>query len=242
MGVPFFFVLAVPFILCERVVLFFTYLVMVFGLGVNGLVNEINSLKNGLVGEEVSRRMREFEELHEEGDEEWFGELCFCILTAYSSAELGLKIQNELSCEDFLTLPLESLCVKLKEEGHRFWQRRADFIVCARDFFGIKEIVTSFPDEREAREWLVKSIKGLGFKEASHFLRNVGYKNVAILDRHVIRVMFEYGLIGEIPKTLTRRKYLEMEQKLEKLGEMVGLTLGELDLYLWFMKTGKILK
>ena len=221
---------------------FFTYLVMVFGLGVNDLVNEINKLKKGLVGEEVSKRMREFEELHEEGSEEWFSELCFCILTAYSSAELGLKIQNELSCEDFLTLPLESLCYKLKEEGHRFFERRADFIVCARDFYNIKETVTSFPDERSAREWLVKRIKGLGYKEASHFLRNVGYKNVAILDRHVIRVMFEYGLISEIPKTLTRRKYFEMEQKLENLGEMVGLTLGELDLYLWFMKTGKILK
>jgi N-glycosylase/DNA lyase len=54
--------------------------------------------------------------------------------------------------------------------------------------------------------------------------------------------MFEYELISEIPKTLTRRKYLEIERKLEKLAEGASLSLGELDLYLWFMKTGKILK
>lgn len=215
---------------------------MVSRLGINGLIGEINKLKAGLVGEEISKRMGGFEELHRRGNVEWFSELCFCILTAYSSAELGLKIQKDLNCEDFLTLSRENLCCKLREEGHRFSERRAEFIVCARDFSNIKETITSFSDERVAREWLVGRIRGLGYKEASHFLRNVGYKNVAILDRHVIRVMFEYGLISEIPKTLTRRKYLEIEQKLEKLAERVGLSLGELDLYLWFMKTGKILK
>jgi len=215
---------------------------MVLLLGIGDLIREINKLKAGPVSLEVSKRMREFEELHGKGDAEWFSELCFCILTAYSSAELGLKIQKDLSYEDFLTLSKENLCCKLREEGHRFSEKRAEFIVCARDFSNIKEIITSFSDERAAREWLVGRIKGLGYKEASHFLRNVGYKNVAILDRHILRVMFEYELISEIPKTLTRRKYLEIERKLEKLAEGASLSLGELDLYLWFMKTGKILK
>jgi N-glycosylase/DNA lyase len=211
-------------------------------LGIDDLVKKINELKAGSVGGEISKRMREFEELHEKSNEEWFSELCFCILTAYSSAELGLKIQRDLNYGDFLTLSQENLCCKLREEGHRFSERRAEFIVCARDFCNIKEIITRLSDERAAREWLVKSVRGLGYKEASHFLRNVGFKNVAILDRHILRVMLEYGLIGEIPKTLTRRKYLEIEQKLEELAERVSLPLGELDLYLWFMKTGKILK
>ncbi|MEM3526333.1 MAG: N-glycosylase/DNA lyase [Candidatus Jordarchaeaceae archaeon] len=211
-------------------------------MGIEELVGEINKLKTGFVGEEISKRMGEFEELHKKGDIEWFSELCFCILTAYSSAELGLKIQRALNCKDFLTLSREKLCRKFREKGHRFPEKRAEFIVYAREFSNIKEIITRFSDERVAREWLVEKIRGLGYKEASHFLRNVGYKNVAILDRHILRVMFEYGLISEIPRTLTRRKYLEIEQKLENLAEMVGLSLGELDLYLWFMKTGKILK
>ncbi|WXG40472.1 MAG: N-glycosylase/DNA lyase [Candidatus Freyarchaeum deiterrae] len=211
-------------------------------MGIDDLVKKVNVLKAGSVSGQISKRMSDFKGLHDKGNEEWFSELCFCILTAYSSAELGLKIQRDLNCEDFLRLPQENLCCKLREEGHRFSERRADFIVCARDFLNIKEIITSFSDERVAREWLVKNVMGLGYKEASHFLRNVGFKNVAILDRHILRVMLEYGLISEIPKTLTRKKYLEIEQKLEMLSERVGLSLGELDLYLWFMKTGKILK
>lgn len=211
-------------------------------MNITDLVKEINKLKASPVAEEISRRMREFEDLHGKSDYEWFSELCFCILTSYSSAELGLKIQKELGYENFLRLPLETLCEKLRKGGHRFWEKRATFIVCARNFRNIKEIVTGFPDERKAREWLVRNVKGLGYKEASHFLRNVGYRNVAILDRHVIRVMFEYGLINEIPKTVTRKKYLELEQKLEKLAEELNLSLGELDLYIWFMKTGKVLK
>jgi len=141
-----------------------------------------------------------------------------------------------------LSMPRGELSRRLRELGHRFSEKRAHFIVDARAFGNIKEIVTGFSDERLAREWLVKRIKGLGYKEASHFLRNVGYKNVAILDRHVVRVMYEYGLISEVPGTLTRRKYLELEQRLERLAERTGLSLGELDLYLWFMRTGKILK
>lgn len=211
-------------------------------LGINDLIQEINKLKASPVSVEISKRMREFEELHGKGNAEWFSELCFCILTAYSSAELGLKIQKNLKNEGFLTLSKENLCCKLREEGHRFSEKRAEFIVYAREFSNIKEIITGFSDERAAREWLVERIKGLGYKEASHFLRNVGYKNIAILDRHILHVMLEYGLISEIPKTLTRRKYLEIEKKLEKLAEKVNLSLGELDLYLWFMKTGKILK
>ena len=214
----------------------------VCGLGVDELAEEINRLRSGPVGVEVSERMGEFEELHKKDSCEWFSELCFCILTAYSSAELGLKIQRSLSCEDFLSMPRGELSRRLRELGHRFSEKRAHFIVDARAFGNIKEIVTGFSDERLAREWLVKRIKGLGYKEASHFLRNVGYKNVAILDRHVVRVMYKYGLISEAPGTLTRRKYLELEQSLERLAERTGLSLGELDLYLWFMRTGKILK
>jgi len=102
--------------------------------------------------------------------------------------------------------------------------------------------VTRLAEGRRAREWLAEHVKGFGYKEASHFLRNVGYVNVAILDRHVLRVLAEHGLIDEVPKTLTKRRYLEIEKRLEGLAQTLGLSLGELDLYLWQMKTGKVLK
>jgi N-glycosylase/DNA lyase len=91
------------------------------------------------------------------------------------------------------------------------------------------------------RDWLVKNVKGLGMKESSHFLRNVGYKDLAIIDFHIVDLLEREKLI-ERPKTITPKKYLEIEETLTKLGEKTSLNLAELDLYLWYLETGKILK
>jgi len=90
-------------------------------------------------------------------------------------------------------------------------------------------------------EWLVKNISGIGYKEASHFLRNIGFTNLAIVDFHILNLLARHGLI-EKPKTLTRKKYLEIEEVLRAIAEKLDLNLAELDLYLWYMETGKVLK
>ena len=91
------------------------------------------------------------------------------------------------------------------------------------------------------RDWLVKNIKGLGYKEASHFLRNIGHENFAIIDFHIIDLLVRYNLVLR-PKYLTLAKYFEIENLLRKIAKKSDLTLAELDLYLWYMETGKILK
>lgn len=35
-------------------------------------------------------------------------------------------------------------------------------------------MITRFKDAKETREWLVGEISGMGYKEAGHFLRNIG--------------------------------------------------------------------
>jgi len=206
------------------------------------LAGKVNELRTGEVGKLIARRIRGFKNLGRKGNEEWFSELCFCILTANSTARLGVKIQRELGSEGFLMLPLEKLRHKLKAAGHRFPNTRACFIVEARRFRDIKNIIERFMDARQAREWLVENVRGVGYKESSHFLRNVGFNEVAILDRHVLSVLHEHGLIDGVPRSLARGRYLEIEEKLEELAHKLGLTLGELDLYLWYLKTGEILK
>ena len=84
-------------------------------------------------------------------------------------------------------------------------------------------------------------MKGLGFKEASHFLRNIGYDDYAIVDFHIVDLLVRHNLIKK-PKTLSRVKYLEIEEILRKIAKKSGLTLAELDLYLWFLETIKVLK
>ncbi len=195
------------------------------------------------IGDVVKRRVSEFLELNRSGSEEWFSELCFCILTANSSAELGIEIQRRIG-RGFLEYPRDRLEEELRRAGHRFWRKRAEYIVEARKYAGIKEIVLEKIESGGvfgAREWLVENVKGLGYKEASHFLRNVGYFDVAILDRHVLSIMAENGMI-EMPKTLTRKRYLEIEQKFFELSDSVGIRPGVLDLYVWYMKTGRVLK
>ena len=190
----------------------------------------------------VEERMMEFEDLGKKGNEEWFIELCFCILTANSSAELCIKIQNEVGMS-FLTLSKEELSRKLRSMGYRYYIKRAEYIVDARRYSNsIKDIVESFGDEFLAREWLVSNVKGLGYKEASHFLRNVGFKNVAIIDRHILRCLYENGVIEEIPKNLSKKNYMKIERLLREISEKTGLSLGELDLFLWYTMTGKVLK
>jgi N-glycosylase/DNA lyase len=205
------------------------------------LVEVINKLKNSKVKEIVDIRIKEFKDIGNKSNIEIFKELCFCILTANFNAEKSIKIQKEIG-NGFLTLPESILAKKLKDYGHRYYNTRAKYIVEARKYMNsLKEIINSFNNENNLREWLVKNIKGLGYKEASHFLRNIGYTNFSILDFHIINILVKYGLIKK-PKTLTKKKYLEIEEILKEVAKKLNINLAELDLYLWYMETGKILK
>ena len=209
------------------------------------LVKEINKLQDSDIKQKVDNRLKEFESFVDKKTDEWFSELCFCILTANSKAVTALNIQQELKPKGFCGYCQKDLSETIKRNKHRFHNNKAQFIVDARCYVDIKDKVREIikeMDEAEAREWLVKNIKGLGYKEASHFLRNVGYKNFAILDRHIINLMFENGVIKERPKTLNKKKYLDLEKKFNKIAAEINMSPAELDLYMWYMKTGEVLK
>jgi N-glycosylase/DNA lyase len=211
------------------------------------LCRSIGDLKNSKLKQTIDSRIAEFKESGQKSSNEIFSELCFCLLTANFNAEKSIKIQKEIG-SGFITLSQKDLEKKLADLGHRNPERRAGFIVEARKYKdSIKNILRSFKNESDAREWLagktngVKNVKGLGYKEASHFLRNIGYENLAIIDFHIIDLLVKCGLV-ERPKTLTPKKYLEIEKTLREIAKRSGLDLAELDLYLWYMETGKILK
>lgn len=206
----------------------------------NDLIGHIRYLQKSNVGKHVKKRMDSFQELRYGTNEEWFSELSFCVLTANASGLMGMKIQAFLA-EKFIYTPEKELQKKLKKMGYRF-HNRAAYIAYNRKYGNIKDIICRFNDIKESREWLVTEMKGIGYKEASHFLRNVGYEGVAILDRHILRCMKKHGLIQAIPSTLTKKKYNEIEEVLCTYAKKVGLDVGEIDLYLWYMETGKVLK
>ncbi|MFX0047732.1 MAG: N-glycosylase/DNA lyase [Candidatus Hermodarchaeota archaeon] len=205
------------------------------------LIKSIESLKNSEISEIIDERIGQFSSIGELGIGEIFKELCFCIMTANCGAKKCIEVQQRIN-NGFLMYSEDELQKKFKEFGYRFPNIRAKYILEARDHLLELECkLKSKSDEVDLRDWIVKVIKGLGYKEASHFLRNIGYNNLAIIDFHIIDLLVKYNLI-EKPKSLTKSKYLEIESILKKLGNILNLDLGSLDLYLWYLETSEILK
>ena len=135
------------------------------------LINKIESLKQGKIKNLVNNRIKEFKNINKNSSDDLFKEMCFCILTANFNAEKSIKIQDELG-DCFLTEPERKLAKKLKNLGHRYPNTRAKYIsdsVKCKD--SLKDII-NFSNDEDLREWIVKNIRGLGYKETSHFLRN----------------------------------------------------------------------
>jgi N-glycosylase/DNA lyase len=213
------------------------------------------------VGSFVHRRLEEFENLGKFGETyfnfkpfleaeykaDLFSELCFCLLTANSSASLGIKAQMQIGTEGFKSLSLEELTEILSSLGHRFARQRAERIVKAREsFHRTLELLKNGSSPQELRDLLSDTcskykVEGFGLKEASHFLRNIGYRDVAIIDRHIFRFLKEKKLIPDY-KTMTRKIYLQSEKALKEVAQGLGMSLAELDLYVFYLKTGKVLK
>ena len=106
-----------------------------------------------------------------------------------------------------------------------------------------KDFFSQFKTVEEARNWIVKNIKGMAFKEAGHFLRNVGFgEHISILDRHILRNLVRLGVIDDIPKTLTPKLYLEIENKMKNYCDFIGIPMDQLDLLLWYIEAGEIFK
>lgn len=182
---------------------------------------------------DVKKRLKDFDFSRKE-HREWFSELCFCLLTANATAEGGIKVQNALG-KKFHRLNEKELAGELKTLRYRFPNKRAHYICVAQKCFKIKDLIKNMPS-KDAREFLIKNIKGIGMKEASHFLRNTGRTDVAIIDRHILRSM------GREVKSIGRKEYEEAEKILETVARKTKTTLAELDLILWAIQTGKILK
>ncbi len=134
--------------------------------------------------------------------------------------------------------------------AHRFPNARPGYVVVTRDYLResfsmrLRDRLLSFRDPIERRDWLAQDrrVKGLGYKEASHFLRNIGFKGYGILDKHIVRCLNELGVTDSPKPPTSRGRYLETENRMRQFAEETGINFDELDLLMWSMKTGEILK
>ncbi|MBT7706457.1 N-glycosylase/DNA lyase [archaeon] len=205
----------------------------------NLLIKKIKQVQSTHIEKQIEVRLIEFRKIGRNKNK-IFSELCFCLLTANFQAEKSWNIQKEIE-DMFFDANLEDLRIELKARGHRFWPQRAERIILARESRDELIELIKTKNESNIRNWLVKNIKGVGMKESSHFLRNIGFRGVAIIDFHIVDLLVAEGLI-EKPKTITPKIYLEIEDVLKNLAKKSNMNLGELDLYLWYIETGKVLK
>ncbi len=200
---------------------------------------------------EIRARLREFRQVWQTAtDARLWEEMVYCIFTAGASARMGLRsveaIRPLLSegHPDAMTRALVSA------GAHRFPNARPVYVVTTRDYLHglcsmkLRKRLKSFSDPVERRDWLATEprIKGLGYKESSHYLRNIGFKGYSILDKHIVRCLAELGVIDSAKPPTNRSRYLDTETRMRQFSGEVGIDVDELDLVLWSMKTGEILK
>lgn len=214
--------------------------------GINSLVARVDDLRQDpRVKKMVEDRIEEFRQVQEMDTFKWYEELVYCLLTAYGSAVMGQKCVDAL-CNDNILFEGSEEDIRgcLVDAGHRFPNKRSEYVYNTRDLApNIKNIIQGFKNSKEARAWLVENVKGLGWKESSHYLRNVGYFDLAIIDRHILNNLREFKLLEEDGKKgLTKKRYLAIEAMLDIVADELKIEPGELDLYMWYRKTGKVLK
>ena len=198
---------------------------------------------------DIRQRLAEFQAVwREASDARLWEELVFCIFTAGASARMGLRSVEAV--RPFLATGAHEELAGALTGNHRYPRARSGYIVTTREFLAgdcnlrLRERLEGFTDPLERRDWLARErgIKGLGYKEASHFLRNIGFCGYAILDKHVLRALAELGRIDSPQPPSTRARYLAAEQRMREFAREVRINFDELDLVLWSMKTGEVLK
>lgn len=176
--------------------------------------------------------------------DEYFYELCFCICTPQSKAKSALAVQEKLMKKRFRENPFETSSILSNPEHYiRFHNQKAKRLIEMREQYQkISDVLNSDATNEEKRKWLKTNVKGIGMKEASHFLRNIGCRGLGILDRHILSNLKLCDGIKEIPKLSSEKDYLKIEIEYKKFAEKIKIDIDELDLLFWYDKAGEIIK
>jgi len=168
-------------------------------------------------------------------------ELVFCLLTPQSEAKKCWSAVKRIEKENF---PSEEKIILKCLDGIRFKFKKANYVKQAlENFDSTYRRIKKEKDYFKLREYLVKNIKGLGWKEASHFLRNIGRgDNFAILDRHILNCLKRYNVIKKNPLNISKRIYFKIENKMKNFSTRLKIPLSHLDFLFWYIEKGEIFK
>ncbi|MGL4307260.1 N-glycosylase/DNA lyase [Cetobacterium sp. SF1] len=202
------------------------------------------------IKKDIKKRLQEFKNIWKKGTNKGIHEeLSFCILTPQSKAVNAWKAicnlrdtgvlysGNPEEISEYLNI------VRFKNNKAKYLVELREQMTNTKGEIVTRDFFNGFENVFEMREWIVKNIKGMSYKEAGHFLRNVGFgEDIAILDRHILKNLLRLEVIDEIPKTLNEKKYKEIEEKLRNYCKEVEISMDEMDLLLWYLEAGEIFK
>lgn len=186
---------------------------------------------------EIRAKLKQFKSLSEE---QKFREFQFCLLTPQSNAQRCWQAVDEISK---MKNPTLQEIKKVLSKKTRFHNTKAKRIAKSKDNWVRIKPLLSNKNTVGLRNELAKRVNGYGFKEASHFLRNIGLSNnqIAILDRHILRNLHSLGLIKD-QQVKNKRDYLEKEQIFLAHAARIRMSADELDLHWWSQENGEIFK
>jgi len=191
---------------------------------------------------QIQKRLEEFQSVP---PSEYFYELLYCLLTPQSKAANAEIVVGKLKELDFARFPIDPEPILRNPEHYiRFHKKKSDYLVSAQlQQAELLTLLETNQDVSNARAELIHTFKGLGMKEATHFLRNIGRNNgLAILDRHILRILFHLRVITNLPTMLSYQRYKEIEFQFQNFSKGISIPLDELDLLMWYIETGRILK
>lgn len=180
-------------------------------------------------------------------DELWY-ELAACILGSAVSYDQAWSCVELLRTENLLRPPhacssldsFEQNIAKALSGRYRFpFVRAKQLRRTAEAIYGrslsLSQLLGSEKDPHRLRARLVRIGTGVGPKQASLFLRNVGYADFAVLDRHVVRFMLIRGLICSKPELQTLPGYEEVERVFVNYADHIAIPVVDLDLAVWIV-------
>lgn len=191
--------------------------------------------------------------------DQWFYELCYCLLTPQSKAAHASSVIEHLKADAFFEhggdmvhhLRNKSTYIRFHNVKHSrlqhvrtHWNEIESLLLASTNSSdsSIASDARTSSDAKVVRDALVSAVPGFGMKEASHFLRNIGYRGLAILDRHLLTNLVRCGVYAEVPPVSSPLHYRSVEAEFLRFAICVKVDPDELDLLFWSAQTGIILK
>jgi N-glycosylase/DNA lyase len=200
---------------------------------------------------EFDKRLEDFRSVWLNGsDEDIFAEFCYCLCTPREKAKIADTAITNLCRKNKLTRGSFTDVDKiLLASGIALHPQKAERIIINRKkyFPGTKkklaETFLCYDDIFASRKALAVNVTGFGFKEASHFLRNIGFGDqTCILDTHIARQLVQYKVIDAKPGSWTEKNYLRVEEAMKQFAKKEKIPLDVLDLVLIYRENPEILK